>query len=159
MKAGEKIILMMFWRDLVFGLCTAKGKKMMVWRKWKLKCNNLLTVCLLQQTRALEKPLPEAWKLAIARKIENNLMSKVNLPCVTRIESSCKPKYSTTASLDSATEFLLVQIPFLSSLADMGEIRTLFSAEVSKLHNSLAVHNAILLNTHLEVGPPYSLLH
>jgi hypothetical protein len=51
----------------------------------------------LQQTRALEKDLPESWKLAIANKIENNLLSK---------------------------------IPFLSSLADMGEIRTLFSAEL-----------------------------
>jgi len=50
-----------------------------------------------KHTRALEKPLPETWKLSIARNIENNLLSKM---------------------------------PFLSNLADMGEIRTLFSAEL-----------------------------
>eukprot|EP00291_Cryptomonas_curvata_P024939 CAMPEP_0172173548 /NCGR_PEP_ID=MMETSP1050-20130122/13127_1 /TAXON_ID=233186 /ORGANISM="Cryptomonas curvata, Strain CCAP979/52" /LENGTH=407 /DNA_ID=CAMNT_0012845339 /DNA_START=2406 /DNA_END=3629 /DNA_ORIENTATION=- len=46
----------------------------------------------------LEKQLPETWRLAIAKKIENNILAK---------------------------------IPFLASLGDsMGEIRTLFSAEL-----------------------------
>jgi hypothetical protein len=34
----------------------------------------------LQHMVVLEKDLPEAWKLAIAKKVENNLLAKVPLP-------------------------------------------------------------------------------
>jgi hypothetical protein len=43
-----------------------------------ISSQGLMLVLVLQQTRALEKPLPESWKLSIARKIENNLLAKVD---------------------------------------------------------------------------------
>jgi hypothetical protein len=39
--------------------------------------------CFVQQKSILKnRDLPEAWRLAIAKKIENNLFSKVNVPCL-----------------------------------------------------------------------------
>jgi hypothetical protein len=69
----------------------------------------------------LERTLPDALKLAIAQKIENNLFSKV-----------CKHQsvLETCIQTESAGIECLLQIMFLVGLKGMGEIRTLFAAEV-----------------------------
>jgi hypothetical protein len=65
----------------------------------------------------LQRHLPKDLKLAIAKQIENNLFAKVHS---LEIES-----YQRKAHISST------QVPFLSEMHDMGEIRTMFSAESS----------------------------
>jgi hypothetical protein len=69
----------------------------------------------MQHKKILGRKLPEALKLSIAKKMENNLFSKVILH-----------KKSLIISFDC----IGFQISFLVGLHSIGEIRTLFAAEV-----------------------------
>ena len=73
----------------------------------------------MQHKKILERSLPDTLKLSIAKKIENNLFSKV-------IQS--KRRFSLVTI---ALTLFQMQITFLSGLKAMGEIRALFAAEVS----------------------------
>jgi hypothetical protein len=71
----------------------------------------------IQHKKILERTIPDALKLSIARKIENNLFSKVNFDA-----GRCRDY--------QVLYIICVQISFLVGLTAMGEIRTLFAAEV-----------------------------
>jgi hypothetical protein len=73
----------------------------------------------MQHKKILERSLPDTLKLSIAKKIENNLFSKV-------IQSTRRFSLVTFA-----LTLFQMQITFLSGLKAMGEIRALFAAEVS----------------------------
>ncbi len=79
--------------------------------------SNFISCRILQNKNILERSLPDALKLEIAQRIENNLFSKVGF------------KNEFWWMYTSLWLFQL-QITFLSGLKAMGEIRTLFSAEV-----------------------------
>ncbi len=70
-----------------------------------------------QHRDILERHLPDQLKLNIAKRIENNLYSKVvkGLPA--------------TACM-TGPDLVFSQVPFLSTMHGVGNIRTLFSAEV-----------------------------
>jgi hypothetical protein len=74
-----------------------------------------------QHKKILERTIPDVLKLSIARKIENNLFSKVCQPLVLK---------SPIVYHSSYTCVIYIQITFLVGLSAMGEMRTLFTAEV-----------------------------
>jgi hypothetical protein len=76
-------------------------------------------ICFYQHKDILERPLPDSIKLNIAKRIENNLYSKVVYI----------KQYLLSLLFHSMMSFWL-QVPFLSSMHGVGNIRTLFSAEV-----------------------------
>ncbi len=81
---------------------------------------NLIPLCF-KHKKILERTIPDSLKLSIARKIENNLFSKVQ---------SFSSVLDDSRFLNKQTYFLWFQISFLVGLKEMGEIRTLFTAEV-----------------------------
>ncbi len=83
----------------------------------------ILTMLMVQHKKILERTIPDALKLNIARKIENNLFSKVH-NC-----SACT--WLSNILHISETDQYCNQISFLVGLGAMGEMRTLFTAEVS----------------------------
>jgi hypothetical protein len=74
-----------------------------------------------QHKDILERHLPDNLKLTIAKRIENNLFSKV---------VHFKPLTIFAFVLHHGVS--LPQVPFLSTMHCVGNIRTLFSAEVSR---------------------------
>ena len=73
----------------------------------------------MKHKKILERALPDALKLSIAKKIENNLFSKV---------------FKIWFWIEISSYFIHTfqsQITFLSGLKAMGEIRALFAAEVT----------------------------
>ena len=92
---------------------------------------------LAQHKKILERTIPDVLKLSIARKIENNLFSKVgNFTCCMFF-------------LGVFDSFPCIQISFLVGLGDMGEIRTHFTAEVYE-QGALLV-SAQILQSRIEV--------
>ncbi len=77
----------------------------------------------IKQKNILERTLPDALKLLIAQKIENNLFSKV---CTFQ---SVLPSY---IQISRDISDCRLQIMFLVGLKGMGEIRTLFAGEVCR---------------------------
>jgi hypothetical protein len=81
----------------------------------------------IQHKKILERTIPDALKLSIARKIENNLFSKVSPSWMQALGSI---QALTVVFMLTSVVF---QISFLVGLTAMGEIRTLFAAEVNLL--------------------------
>ena len=78
----------------------------------------------LQNKTILQRALPPALKLAIAKKIENNLFSKVK-------ERSRLLRFQASGrSMIILRDF--AKVSFLVGLGGIGEIRTLFAAEASE---------------------------
>jgi hypothetical protein len=82
-----------------------------------------------QHKAILQRKLPDNLKLSIAKTIENNLFAKVLIP-ISTVRSCCEC-YVTC-----------LQVPFLSGMHGVGEIRTLFAAEV---RTHILVHSGSLL--------------
>ena len=89
-----------------------------------------------QQKSILERTLPESLKLAIARRIENNLFSRVNsigfFPFIF-IPFFCNLIIKADSSIFQKrlirSLFWVDQVPFLTGMGAISEIRTLFAAQ------------------------------
>ena len=82
-----------------------------------------------QQKSILERTLPESLKLAIARRIENNLFSRVNsIGFFPFIESYSFLFWQSQKRLIRSL-FWVDQVPFLTGMGAISEIRTLFAAQ------------------------------
>lgn len=84
----------------------------------------------------LQRSIPDALKLSIARKIENNLFSKV-YPAVLGCFLSLAVSLCGCFLLNSIASLMCVvndgiQISFLVGLQRISEIRTLFTAQVDR---------------------------
>jgi hypothetical protein len=77
---------------------------------------------LFQHRDILERHLPDSLKMSIAKRIENNLYSKV-VHGMLKQPPPVKP------------DIIWQQVPFLSTMHGVGNIRTLFSAEVCLSEN------------------------
>ena len=84
--------------------------------------------CVDQQRDILSRSLPENLKLAIAKRIENNIFSKVKKNFY---EPTNKLSLSLLSLHFNKVTSLHLQVPFLTGMHGLGDIRTMFSAEVS----------------------------
>ena len=93
---------------------------------WTLNIVEIVWCCAqIKHKTVLERTLPDSLKLSIARKIENNLFSKV--ACEYQQIISVFREFQTSSQADLVC---YLQIIFLVGLKAIGEIRTLFAAEV-----------------------------
>ncbi len=104
------------WERFQFGIDYQHHQ---VWSNQDSLIDHIMNLPLLQHKKILERTIPDVLKLSIARRIENKLFSKV---WILR-EGWCAFSLRIWISVG-------FQISFLVGLREMGEIKTLFAAEV-----------------------------